>query len=148
MKTLLEWMRLPAPPCRCACHLAEVGVDVKEGYKPPEPTKRDKGVKNRIRRVETLLLLREVRGLRNRWSDAARVASAAARLAKFGAMMGLKPWGDSARASAGASRKSKRSSAWPSSSGGSKARAKKTRNVDISNDVCYACGEKGHWARE
>lgn len=179
VKTLLEWMRLPAPPCRCACHLAEVGVDVKEGYKPPDPQKRAKGVKNRIGRVETLLLLREVRGLRNRWSDAARVASVAARLAKYGAMMGLKPWGDSARAAASAARSGssrvasggvdkkgllesfvtgsfykekpaeKNAAAVPrrarSAGGGS---AKRTRKIDKSNDVCFVCGKKGHWASE
>jgi hypothetical protein len=173
VKTLLEWMRLPAPPCRCACHLAEVGVDVKEGYKPPVPPKPDRGtVKNRIARVERLLLRREVSGLCNRWSNAARLASIAARLAKYGYMMGLQPWGDSARAAAAASRKSKRpslldefvsgsayieeeekpkktSSARSSSSGGgSKPRAKKTSAVDKSNDVCFHCGKKGHWAYE
>jgi len=40
----------------------------------------------------------------NRWSDAARAASAAARLAKYGSMMGLKPWGVAARAAAALAR--------------------------------------------
>ncbi len=167
VKTLLEWMKMPAPYCRCSCHLAEVGVDVKEGHKPPKPTgtkKRAKDVKNRAGRVGTLLTLREVRGVRNRWSDAARVASAAARLAKYGAMMGLRPWGDVSRLAAAAARKKNLPSVAPAGAVGyasagsvpsagkkrsaTKPRAKKMRAVDKSNDVCFFCGGKGHWAYE
>ena len=167
VKTLLEWMKMPAPYCRCACHLAEVGVDVNDGYKPPKPEDPKKlagDVKNRVSCVGTLLLLREVRGLRNRWSDAARVASVAARLAKYGAMMGLKPWGDSARLAAAAAR-GKNAPGYVSGgaagpavtlktgqvsrvSAPRKPRVKKTRKVDKFNDVCFRCGEKGHWAYE
>ncbi len=161
-KTLLEWMRLPAPPCRCACHLAEIGVDIPEDFKAPELP--GQAVKNRIGRVDALLTLRGVRGVRNRWSDAARVASVAARLAKYGAMMGLKPWGDSARLAASAAR-GKNAPGYVSGgaavpavtlktgrvsrvSAPRKPRVKKTRKVDKFNDVCFHCGEKGHWAYE
>jgi len=40
----------------------------------------------------------------NRWSNAARAASAAVRLAKYGSMMGLKPWGAAARTAAALAR--------------------------------------------
>ena len=42
--------------------------------------------------------------MKNRWSAEARAASAAARLEKYGPMMGLRPWGDTARSAAAASR--------------------------------------------
>lgn len=68
------------------------------------------GVKNRSAVANRLVAIDKYReqGLRNAWSDAARVASAAARLAEYGPMMGLKPWGDAARASAAAARGAKR----------------------------------------
>ena len=67
------------------------------------------GVRNRSAVAERVLAVDKYRerGLRNTWSDAARVASAAARLAKYGPMMGLKPWGDAARAEAAAARAKK-----------------------------------------
>lgn len=67
------------------------------------------GVRNRSAVAERVLAVDKYRerGLRNTWSDAARVASAAARLAKYGPMMGLKPWGDAARAEAAAARAEK-----------------------------------------
>lgn len=48
---------MPAPYCECACHLARVGVEVEEGYKPPaiaEPpkdAKDDDAIKNRIAEI-------------------------------------------------------------------------------------------------
>jgi hypothetical protein len=67
------------------------------------------GVKNRssvANRIVAMDMYRES-GLENAWSDAARAASAAVRLAKYGPMMGLQPWGDEARATAAAARGAK-----------------------------------------
>jgi len=86
VKTLLEWLRMPAPMCHCYCRLAEVGKDVPEGYDPTAVTL----------------------NLGNRWSDAARSASLAARRAKYGSGWGpSKGWSDAARAASLAVRREK-----------------------------------------
>ncbi len=68
------------------------------------------GVRNRSAVAKRLLAIDKYRerGLENRWSTAARAASAAVRLAKYGAMMGLRPWGAGARSAAAAARAAKR----------------------------------------
>lgn len=152
VKTLLEWMRLPAPYCKCRCHLAEIGKDIAEDYTPPEPPpdRDDEAVKNRVFRVRVKELC-----LSNRWSDAARIASAAARLAKYGAMMGLKPWGVEARAAAAAKRSGKPRASKPAKTAGGSSGSRSGRKTpsyggagDKSNDICFRCGGKGHWAAE
>jgi len=149
VKTLLEWMRMSAPYCKCRCHLAEVGKDVAEDFTPgePPPDRDDEAMKNRVFRVRAKVLY-----LENRWSDAARVASAAARLAKYGTMMGLQPWGAEARAAAAKKRARKpRASAPPKSTrapSGSGRGRKSGGGRDKSNDTCFRCGGTGHWAAE
>ena len=140
VKTLLEWMREKPPYCQCQCRLVEDGVDVPKGFKPPKLPPQP--VKNR---ALAMIMLRDVRGLRNRWSDAARVASLAARLAKYGSMMGLKPWGDSARLAASAARRSSSAPRKPSVTSTSSRKSRKSSR-DKSDDVCFQCGAKGHWA--
>jgi len=80
-KTLLEWLRMPAPKCHCYCRLAEVGKDVPEGYDPTAATL----------------------NLGNRWSDAARASARESRKANgWGG-----GWSDAARAAALAVRREK-----------------------------------------
>ena len=69
--------------------------------------------------------------MRNRWSDSARAASAAARLGKYGPMMGLQPWGDSARAAAAAARAERAALAGGMTS---------DEAVDIAMDARYGSG--------
>jgi hypothetical protein len=74
------------------------------------------GVRNRSAVANRIVAIDKyrARGLMNAWSDAARASSAAARLAKYGPMMGLRPWGDVARAAAAAARGAK----WGGDGGG------------------------------
>ena len=67
VKTLLEWLRMPAPQCHCYCSLAEVGVDVPEGYDP------------------TAVTLNLGNRWKYGWGDVARAASLAVRRAKAAA---------------------------------------------------------------
>ena len=82
VKTLLEWLRMPAPKCHCYCRLAEVGKDVPEGYDPAAVTL----------------------NLGNRWSDAARASARASRKANG---WGGGGWSDAARAASLAVRREK-----------------------------------------
>jgi hypothetical protein len=67
VKTLLEWLRMPAPKCHCYCRLAEVGKEVPAGY---DPTAVTLNLGNRWAKP---------------WGDKARAASLAVRRAKAAA---------------------------------------------------------------
>ena len=80
VKTLLEWLRMGAPKCKCCCRLEEVV----------------EGASDKV--------------VENRWSDAARSASLAARRAKYGSGWGPnRGWSDAARAASLAVRRAKAS---------------------------------------
>jgi hypothetical protein len=74
-------MRSPRPIAIARAHLARVGAEVEEGYKPPaiaEPpkdAKDDDVIKNRIADIGAKLSRVRSRGLENHWTDRAREVS-------------------------------------------------------------------------
>jgi hypothetical protein len=85
VKTLLEWMREPAPKCHCCCSLAEVGKEVPEGGEVLN-CGRSKVLKleGRYDENKNLVMNRWAKP----WGDKARAASLAVRRAKAEARLG------------------------------------------------------------